>query len=116
MKRTAVSLILSLVIISIAAKAELQHRSYPGFDLYVDCDTRLAKLGRFELNRDTANSKRPSSYALDRNIPENCRQTSSRTYQSSLTKQGIDNVSIDVGHLVGANQMDSSPESIKASM
>ena len=116
MKKTYIFIVLAVAIISVAAKAELQHRPYPGFDLHIDCDTRLAKLGRFELTKDTGNAKRPSSYSLDRNIPESCRQTSSRTYQSALKSQGITDVSIDVGHLVGANQMDSSVAAIKASM
>ena len=74
-------------VLSIAAQADLQERTYPGFKLWVDCSERLTKIAYYDLTKDSGNAKRPSGYKRDKAAEESCTQLSSKPYQGSITAQ-----------------------------
>ncbi|MBB1488167.1 DNA/RNA non-specific endonuclease [Oceanospirillum sediminis] len=83
---------------------------YTGFTIWLDCEQRGAVRFRYNAQRDTGNAKRHHKFYLDKKIPENCRQLSSKSYKGKFPEGRYDR-----GHLVPANHMDSDPAAIKDS-
>ena len=81
---------------------------YPGFTIWLDCDERGPVKFQYNAQRDNGNEKRLSQFYLDPKAPLYCQQKSNKTYKQKGERY-------DRGHLVPANHMDFSKESIKVS-
>lgn len=88
---------------------------YNGFDVVLDCNSKLPVYVYYRAQRDTGNEERSSSFYLDPNVAENCQQTSTDSYKMpyKIHAQYNRKMSYDRGHLVPANHMDGNKESIK---
>ncbi|MCB1180268.1 MAG: DNA/RNA non-specific endonuclease [Leptospiraceae bacterium] len=78
---------------------------YDGFTVWVDCSKRGAIKFQYNAQRDTGNAERLKSFYKDKNVPEECQQTSTKPYGKKY----------DRGHLVPANHLDHSELAIKQS-
>jgi len=113
---TKIALTLSLTLtstLSIADQPIPVH--YDGFDLALSCETKTAIYVSYKATKDGGNEKRKHSFYVDKNLPRECQQSSTGTYKlpymvhSKLNKK----ISYDRGHLVPANHMDHSKQSIR---
>ena len=97
-----------LLLICTLVKAEnILKLDYEGFTIWVDCDLRGAVMFRYNAQHDAGTEKRKKIFYLDPNVPAECQQTSTASYQ---LKKGYDR-----GHLVPANHLDFSAGAIKQS-
>jgi endonuclease G len=79
---------------------------YDGFSLSVDCSQRAAVRFQYNAQYDTGNNSRDEwNFAFDNLVPEECQQTSTFPYGKNY----------DRGHLVPANHLDYSRQSVKDS-
>jgi endonuclease G, mitochondrial len=105
MKKYLILLILLASNICAEASDRILELNYEGFTVWHDCDKRGAVKFRYNAQHDTGSFNRLSSFYLDRNVPTECQQTSTKAY----------GLGYDRGHLVAANHMDYSATAIKQS-
>lgn len=112
-KKTLLSLLCgsALVVGAMPVNAEIVMRQYSGFTLWIDCDIRSAVMFSMSLSKDTGNIGRTDNFRLDPNFDQKCQQTSTKGYYNPKTKGVI----YHRGHLVSANQMDFSSQSMNDS-
>jgi endonuclease G len=94
----------------------LKEVNYDGFTLWMNCTEKLAVLAKYQVSKDTANYQK-KSYKMGKN--EGCRQSSSSTYASAAKKLPPEvrpEHPYHNGHIVPANHLDYSQESINDSM
>lgn len=78
---------------------------YPGYRLWLDCNRNAAFKFQYTAARDTGNYKRANRFYTDPSVPADCQQSSTRAYIKGY----------DRGHLVPANHLDYSNESLRMS-
>ncbi len=105
--RLQIYLIASLVSLAATVNAEIRQFEYTGFTVWVDCERKGAVMFDYVLQMDIGNHTRSSSFYLDPNA-EGCQQLSTDSYKNP----NGDGRTYDRGHLVPANHMDHSKESI----
>jgi len=93
-----------------AAAKDLIQREFNGFVVSLDCERRGAVGFFYQLGEDRGNEKRESRFFTDPDIATECQQTSTSSYRSPDGEPKYDR-----GHLVPANHMDGSKESIRQS-
>tara|TARA_Y100000588_G_scaffold90079_1_gene96736 strand:- start:43196 stop:43951 length:756 start_codon:yes stop_codon:yes gene_type:complete len=87
--------------------SNLKVRRFEDFMLVMNCEKRAVEFFYYETQPDTGNAKRSSSFYKDKELPEDCQQSSTNTYKSPIG-------TFDRGHMVPANHFDSDKESIYA--
>ncbi|WP_281188447.1 DNA/RNA non-specific endonuclease [Vibrio harveyi] len=102
-------LILLFGLSPLLAHSEVLNLNYGWFRIQLDCATKSAIGWQYTAVADTNNYPRHENFYFDQAVPSRCQQTSQNTYKSD------GEVKYDRGHLVPANVMDSSPESIRLS-
>tara|TARA_R110002110_G_C13457893_1_gene717822 strand:- start:1617 stop:2360 length:744 start_codon:yes stop_codon:yes gene_type:complete len=93
-----------------AAAAQSIERQYNGFVVAIDCEKRGPIGFYYQLGEDRGNQTRQSRFFHDPDVNEDCQQTSVKSY-----KRPSGEPKYDRGHLVPANHMDNSAESIRQS-
>lgn len=94
--------LLFLLLIPSITMAQIIERDYGDFQLRVDCARRGAMHFSYMAKADTGNHKRSHRFKYDPDIVSECQQTSLEAYGDPY----------DRGHMVPANHMDGSKESI----
>jgi endonuclease G len=94
-----------VAIEEVPAENKILRVDYEGFTLWLDCTRRGAIKFQYNAQRDTGNAKRSEKFFLDKDIPAECQQTSTKAYGKDY----------DRGHLVPANHLDFSETAIKQS-
>ena len=89
------------------SRAEILELQYEGFTIWIDCDLRGATQFYYKAEADSGSHKRNSEYFIDPDIPKRCQQTATSPY-----KHLINETRYDRGHLVPANHLDGSKQSI----
>lgn len=111
MKRMINSFPLFVVLLSClpAVQAEkILQVDYEGFTVWVDCERRGAVMFRYNAQRDHGHEKRVRHFHLDKNVPAQCQQLSSKTYRAPGQRY-------DRGHLTPANHLDYSKRALTQS-
>lgn len=90
---------------TISRSGKILQLDYPGYRLWVDCTRHAAYKFQYTASRDTGDKKRANSFYFDPSVPSDCQQTSTKAYAKGY----------DRGHLVPANHLDFSAESIRMS-
>jgi endonuclease G len=91
------------------AKAEVLELQYEGFTVWLDCDRRGAIEFHYVARKDTGSFPRQAKFTKDPDVPDRCQQTSTRSYQSTIT---VPDLKYDLGHQVPANHFDGSSKAI----
>jgi endonuclease G len=79
--------------------------NYEGFTVWVDCKERAPIKFRYNVQKDTGNFDRHSSFYLDNRVPPECQQKNVKAYGNGY----------DRGHQVPANHLDFSKKAIRES-
>ena len=96
-----------------AADWDIYEKEYPGFKLWLDCRHHGAVTFYYELSKDTGNTPRKGAkFRLDPTVPDECQPDSPRSYRTPTVDP--DSGTWDRGHLVPANHMDQSRDSLEA--
>lgn len=90
---------------AISRSGQILQLDYPGYRLWLDCTRHASYKFQYTAARDTGDNKRANRFYLDPSVPSDCQQTSSNAYVKGY----------DRGHLVPANHLDFSAESIRMS-
>ena len=103
-------LILILLFATFASHAELIRKEYNGFTVWVDCDRGGAQVAYYRATVDTANHGRSSGFKFDTSVPPECQPRSIETYRNNTVPANTGYY--DIGHLVPANHLDYSKQSV----
>ena len=102
-----------LLIVSFTAQAELIGKDYNGFTVWVDCDKGGAQVVYYRAEQDTDDFDRSSGFRIDNSIPPECQPRSTGTYRNNTVPANTGYY--DIGHLVPANHLDYSQQSMNDS-
>jgi endonuclease G len=101
---------------------EVLRINYNGFTVWLDCEQRSPVMYFYIAYKDSGDEKRASKFFLDKNIPEQCQQKSTKSYSKSIVKTHFNRLGIndysdfdiayDRGHMVPANHFDGSKKAI----
>ena len=99
-----------LILISAPSSgiSEILTLRYDGFTVWIDCNRRGAIQFHYTADTDSGSHKRHPKYYIDPGAPKRCQQTATSSY-----KRQKGEIRYDRGHLVPANHLDGSKESIK---
>jgi len=107
--------ILFLLFISSVSYADLIRKDYNGFMVWVDCDKHGAQIAYYRAIKDAGNHKREGlSFKFDNSVPSECQPGSTDSYRRNTVPVNQTGT-YDVGHLVPANHLDYSRQSISDS-
>lgn len=92
---------------------DIYEKEYLGFTVWLDCDQHHGAVAfYYEIGADTGNAKRKGSkFKTDPSVPPECQPNSGRSYRTATVDPATG--TWDRGHLVPANHMDGSPDSLK---
>ena len=94
------------------AAPDTVEKQYRGFTVWLDCSRHHgAEAFYYDIKKDTGNAKRKGSFKTDPSVPAECQPNNGRSYRTATVDPATG--TWDRGHLVPANHMDSSAESLK---
>ena len=93
------TILLIVLFLPISLKAETKILAYQGFTIWLSCEHRGAIKFVYNVDKDRANLRRVSKFFQDTKVPERCRQSSTKSYNSV-------NKDYDRGQLVPSNHVD----------
>ena len=85
-------------------------KRYKDFTVWLDCNEHGPVIFHYELDKDTGNKERSGSFKTDPSVPDACQPNSGKSYRTSTVDPSTG--TWDRGHLVPANHMDNSKDSM----